>query len=404
MQAYDATNELPIPLLQAPIASPAVVPLVLLLFDSQDFFPPEEISPPKDAETPFESSILVSPSSSVGSSSSIRSITPPLDYIFDESIYAKLDNSLKIIPRPLGSKSVPEEPNESDAHLWKQSLEDIQVKFSEHRVLEWEQPEVGYALTQSCWIEVMQEELNQFECLKVLKLVPRLDKVMDITLKWIYKVKLDELGGILKNKARLVTHGYRWEGGLDFEESFAPVARLKVVQIFLAFAAHMNMIVYQMDVKMAFLNSILCEEVYVSQPEGFVDPYNLNQMYRLKKALCGLKQAPRACGYSIGREIQLDEDLQGKALDPIHYRGMVGTLMCLTSSQPDLHIDIRYHFIKEQVENGAVKLYFVKTKYQLANIFIKVLCRERVEFLIDKLGMRCFTPETMKELADKAKE
>ncbi|GJX28514.1 retrovirus-related pol polyprotein from transposon TNT 1-94 [Tanacetum coccineum] len=123
------------------------------------------------------------------------------------------------------------------------------------------------ALTQSCWIEAMQEELHEFERLEVWELVPRLDKVMVITLKWIYKVKLDELGGSLKNKARLVARGYLQEEGIDFEESFALVARLEAVRIFLAFAAHMNMIVHQMDIKTAFLNGILREEVYVSQPD-----------------------------------------------------------------------------------------------------------------------------------------
>ncbi|GKD54067.1 retrovirus-related pol polyprotein from transposon TNT 1-94, partial [Tanacetum coccineum] len=88
-------------------------------------------------------------------------------------------------------------------------------------------------LTQSCWIKAMQEELNEFECLEVWQLVPQPDKVMVITLKWIYKVKLDELGGILKNKARLVAHGYRQEEGIYFEESFAPVARLEAIRIFL---------------------------------------------------------------------------------------------------------------------------------------------------------------------------
>ncbi|GKB54115.1 retrovirus-related pol polyprotein from transposon TNT 1-94 [Tanacetum coccineum] len=106
--------------------------------------------------------------------------------------------------------------------------------------------------------------LNEFERLEVWDLVPRPDKVMVITLKWIYKVKLDELGGILKNKARLVARGYRQEEGIDFEESFAPVARLEAIRIFLAFAAHKNMVVYQMDVKTAFLNGNLWEEVYVS--------------------------------------------------------------------------------------------------------------------------------------------
>ncbi|GJS69218.1 retrovirus-related pol polyprotein from transposon TNT 1-94 [Tanacetum coccineum] len=239
------------------------------------------------------------------------------------------------------------------------------------------------ALTQSCWIEAMQEELNEFECLKVWELIPRPDKVMAITLKWIYKVKHDELGGILKNKVRLVACGYRQEEGIYFEESFALVARFDAIRIFLAFAAHMNMIVYQMDVKTTFLNAILREEVYVSQPYGFVDQDNPNHVYKLKKVLYKLKQAPRSW-YDLlfkfllsqefskgtvdpilfirrqGKDILLvhiyvddiifadpvdtpmvekskqDEDPQGKAIDPTHYHGMVGTLMYLTASRPDL--------------------------------------------------------------------
>ncbi|GJZ58656.1 putative ribonuclease H-like domain-containing protein, partial [Tanacetum coccineum] len=470
------------------------------------------------------------------------------------------------------------------------------------------------ALTQACWIEAMQEELNEFERLEVWELVPRPDKVMVITLKWIYKVKLDELEGILKNKAQLVTRGYRQEEGIDFEESFAPVARLEAIRIFLAFAAHMNMVVYQMDVKTAFLNGNLREEVYVSQPDGFVDKDNPNHVYKLKKALYGLKQAPRAwydmlSSFLIsqdfskgsvdptlficrdGKELllisqsprgifinqskyaleslkkygfdscdpvdtpmveksKLDEDKEGKAVDPSHYRGMIGTLLYLTASRPDLqfaicmcaryqarptekhlnavkrifrylkgtvhrglwypkdssialtafadadhagcqdtrrstsgsmqllgdrlvswsskrqksaaissteaeyialsgccaqilwmrsqltdygfgfnkipmycdnksaialccnnvqhsrskHIDIRFHFIKEHVENGVIELYFVNTEYQLADIFTKALGRNRIEFLINKLGMRSFTPETLKQLADEVDE
>ncbi|GJR86467.1 retrovirus-related pol polyprotein from transposon TNT 1-94 [Tanacetum coccineum] len=150
------------------------------------------------------------------------------------------------------------------------------------------------AVTESYWIEAMQEELNEFERLEVWELVPRPDRVMIITLKWIYKVKLDELGGVLKNKAQLVARGYRQEEGIDFEESFAPVARLEAIHIFIAFAAHINMVVYQMDVKTAFLNGFLREEVYVSQPDKFVDPENPNHVYKLKKSLYGLKQAPHA--------------------------------------------------------------------------------------------------------------
>ncbi|GJU48226.1 retrovirus-related pol polyprotein from transposon TNT 1-94 [Tanacetum coccineum] len=212
-------------------------------------------------------------------------------------------------------------------------------------------------------------------------------------LNWIYKVKLDEMGGILKNKARLVARGYLQEEGIDFEESFASVARLEAITIFLAFAAHMNMVVYQMDVKTAFLNGNLREEVYVSQSDGFVDPDNPNHVYKLKKALYGLKQAPRAWydmlssfllsqDFSKGlvdptmfirlqisqsprgifinqskyaleslkkygfdtcdpvdtpmvEKSKLNEDKEGKAVDPSHYRGMIGTLVYLTATFAD---------------------------------------------------------------------
>nr|GEX57167.1 copia protein [Tanacetum cinerariifolium] len=109
----------------------------------------------------------------------------------------------------------------------------------------------------------MQEELNEFERLEVWELVPRPDKVMVITLKWIYKMKLDELGVILKNKARLVASGYRQEEGIDFEESFSPIARLEAIRIFLAYSAHMNMVVYQMDVNSAFLNGLVDPTLFI---------------------------------------------------------------------------------------------------------------------------------------------
>nr|GFA52472.1 retrovirus-related Pol polyprotein from transposon TNT 1-94 [Tanacetum cinerariifolium] len=328
--------------------------------------------------------------------------------------------------------------------------------------------------------------------------------------------------------ARLVAPRYRQEDGIDFEESVAHVARLEAIRIFLVFAAHINMIVYQMDVKMAFLNGILREEVYISQPDGFVDSNNpnhspkgifLNQSkYALKSLKKYIMESCDPLDTPMVEKSKLDKDTQGKVVDPTHYRGMVGILMFLTFSRPDLvyavcmcaryqawptekhlhavkrifrypkgtinrglwyskdsafslttfvnadhagcqdtrrstsgsmqflgdglvswsskrqkstaisstkakyiafaitlcgnnvqhfrskHIDIGYDFIKEQVENEVVKLYFVSTKYQLADIFTKALCRERIEFLIDKPRMRNFTPETLKELADEAKE
>nr|GFA50804.1 retrovirus-related Pol polyprotein from transposon TNT 1-94 [Tanacetum cinerariifolium] len=117
---------------------------------------------------------------------------------------------------------------------------------------------------------------------------------MIIALKWIYKVKLDEYGDVLNNKAQLVAKGYRQYERIDFKESFTPVARIKAIRIFIANAASKNITIYQMDIKIAFLNGELKEEVYFSQPEGFVDPDHSTHVYRLKKALYGLKQAPRA--------------------------------------------------------------------------------------------------------------
>nr|GEZ47421.1 hypothetical protein [Tanacetum cinerariifolium] len=239
------------------------------------------------------------------------------------------------------------------------------------------------ALTQSCWIEAMQEELNEFERLEVCELVPRPDKVMVITLKWIYKVKLDELGGILKNKARLVARGYRQEERIDFKES---------------------------------------------QPDEFVDPDNPNHVYKLKKALYGLKQVPRAW-YDMLSSFLLSQHFSKGSVDPTLFIRKNGNDLLLMRSQlsdyglafnkipmycdnksaialccnnvqhsRSKNIDIRYHFIKEKVENGVIKLYFVNTEYQLADLFTKALGRDRIEFLTNKLGMKSFTPETLKKL------
>ncbi|GJR93623.1 retrovirus-related pol polyprotein from transposon TNT 1-94 [Tanacetum coccineum] len=512
------------------------------------------------------------------------------------------------------------------------------------------------ALEHSCWIEAMQEEIHEFERLDVWILVPCPDNILIIPLKWIFKIKLDEYGDVLKNKARLVAKGYRQEAGIDFEESFAPVARLEAIRLFIAHAASMNMVIFQMDVKTAFLNGELNEVVYVSQPEGFVDPEHPSHVYRLKKALYGLKQAPRAwydklsafliksgftkgvvdptlftrkagkhillvqiyvddiifastnpkacklfafemnstfkmsmmgqMSFFLGLQVSqsprgifinqskyaqeilkkfgfdtctpidtpmaerpdLDEDKGGKLIDPTRFRGMVGSLMYLSASRPDIvfavcmcaryqakptemhltaikrifrylkgtihmglwypkdsgfelqtftdadyarchdtrrstsglvqflrhrlvswsskmqkstaistteaeyialsgcyaqilwirsqlrdygfafnkilmycdnqsaialccnsvqhsrskHIDIRHHFIKQQVERKVVELYFMETKYQLADIFTKALPRERFATLLPLLGVKQMSPETLKELLDES--
>nr|GEY63891.1 copia protein [Tanacetum cinerariifolium] len=194
-------------------------------------------------------------------------------------------------------------------------------------------------MTEPSWINAMQEEIFEFERIQVWELVSCPDKVFLIKLKWIYKVKTDDIGMVQKNKARLVAQGFKHEEGIDFEESFTPVARIEAIHIFVANAAHKNITIFQMDIKKAFLNGELKEKDYVSQPEGFVDQDNPSHVYKLKKAIYGLKQAPRACDSvdtPLVEKSKLDEDLQGKPVDATLYRGMIGSLMYLTSSRPNL--------------------------------------------------------------------
>nr|GFB30185.1 hypothetical protein [Tanacetum cinerariifolium] len=227
-------------------------------------------------------------------------------------------------------------------------------------------------MADSVWIESMQEELYQFDQLDVWELVDRPLCKNVINMKWLLKSKRDEENTLIRNKSRLVSKGYAQKEGVDFEESFAPVARLEVIRLFIAYAAHKSFSIYQMDVKTAFLyvdrplckniinmkwlwknkrgeeNTIIrnksrlvakgyaqkegvdfkesfapvarleairlfiaYEEVYVNQPDGFVDPYHLDKVYYLKKALYGLKQAPRAWGDILLVQIYVDDIIFG---------------------------------------------------------------------------------------------
>nr|GFB10791.1 hypothetical protein [Tanacetum cinerariifolium] len=225
------------------------------------------------------------------------------------------------------------------------------------------------ALTQACWIEAMQEELYEFERLEVWELVPRPDKVMVITLKWIYKVKLDELGGILKNKAR------QPDGFVD--------------------AGNPNH-VYKLKKALYGLK----QAPRACQPDGFVDTDNPNHVYKLKKALYGLKQAPH--------EWQKSATISSTKAKYIALSGYYAQVLWMRSQLTDYRLGINkipiFHFIKEQVKNEVAELYFVNTEYQLADIFTKALGRERIGFFINKLRMQIFMPETLKQLVDKAEE
>ncbi|GJQ98476.1 ribonuclease H-like domain-containing protein [Tanacetum coccineum] len=150
------------------------------------------------------------------------------------------------------------------------------------------------ALEDESWVDAMQEELLQFKIQKVWILVDLPYGKKAIRIKWVYRNKKDERGVMVRNKARLVAQGYRQEEGIDYDEVFAPVARIEAVMIFLAFASYMGFIVYHMDVKSAFLYGTIDEEVYVSHSPGFVDPKFPKKVYKVVKALYGLHQASRA--------------------------------------------------------------------------------------------------------------
>ncbi|GJW45800.1 retrovirus-related pol polyprotein from transposon TNT 1-94 [Tanacetum coccineum] len=363
---------------------------------------------------------------------------------------------------------------------------------------------------------------------------------------------------VIRNKTRLVVRGYRQEEGIDFEESFTPVARMEAIRIFLAYVAHKSFTVFQMDLKTAFLHGTLKEDVYVCQREGFIDADHPSHVYKLKQALYGLKQAPRAWYDELSTfllqnhffkgtidltlfirrfnddilvvQVYVDDIIFGSThprspVDATKYRSMIGALMYLTSSRPDIvhatclcaryqakptekhhkedsgfeltgfsdadyagckdifkstssgaqflgeklvnwslkkqdctalstaeveyvslsaccaqvlwirtqltdygfnfnkipiycdsksaiaiscnpvqhsrtkHIDVRYHFIKEHVEKGTIELYFVKTDYQLADLFTKALPVDRFNYLVRRLGMRSLSPQELDRLA-----
>nr|GEW67951.1 retrovirus-related Pol polyprotein from transposon TNT 1-94 [Tanacetum cinerariifolium] len=392
------------------------------------------------------------------------------------------------------------------------------------------------AMADSAWIEAMKEELHQFDRLQVWELVDKPFGKTVIRLKWLWKNKKDEDQTVIRNKAWLVAKGYAQEEGIDFEESFSPVARLEAVLIFVAYVAHKYFPIYHMDVKTTFLNGPLKEEVFVAHPDGLVDPDNPKKVYRLMKALYGLKQAPRAWydklskfltskgftkgtidptlfmirygedillvqiytkyaleilhkhgiekGQSIGTPMamkpKLDADLSRNPVDQTGYRSKIESLMYLTSSRPDIVLAVcfcaRYEsrqtekhlkefkrifrylrgtvnmglwypkgssfgltafpnvdhvgcidtrkstskgiqFLgdklvswmskkqdciamssaeaeyvalsascaQEHVKNGIIELYFVRTEYQLADMFTKALPKDRFKYLVRRI-------------------
>nr|GEW25063.1 retrovirus-related Pol polyprotein from transposon TNT 1-94 [Tanacetum cinerariifolium] len=170
------------------------------------------------------------------------------------------------------------------------------------------------ALTDADWVSAIQEELDQFASLKVWRLVSRPKGKSVIKTKWNFKNKKDESSLVIRKKARLVAVSYSQQEGIDYDETFAPAARIEAIHLFLAYAAHKDFTVYQMDVKTTFLNGILKEEVYVGQHPGFVSKQYPDHVYALDKALYGLKQAPRAW-YDVLSQFLIESCFQKGSID-----------------------------------------------------------------------------------------
>ena len=175
------------------------------------------------------------------------------------------------------------------------------------------------ALEDADWIIAMQEELEEFKRNKVWRLVPKPRGQTVIGTRWVFRNKVDELGDVIRNKARLVAQGFSQQEGIDYTETFAPVARIEAVRIFLAYATHKRFKVFQMDVKSAFLNGELKEECYLQQPPGFEDLNHPEYCYKLDKAVYGLKQAPRAW-YETLSKFLTDSGFKRGVIDPTLFR------------------------------------------------------------------------------------
>nr|GEV60805.1 putative ribonuclease H-like domain-containing protein [Tanacetum cinerariifolium] len=230
----------------------------------------------------------------------------------------------------------------------------VEADFNNLETSITEEPKrVHQALNDPSWIEAMQEELLQFKMQKVWVLVDLPHGKRAIGTKWVFRNKNDERGIMVRNKARLVAQGHTQEEGIDYEEVFAPVARIEAIRLFLAYAFFMGFMVHQMDVKSAFLYGTIKEEVYVCQPPGFEDPDHPDKVYKVVKQnkdgifisqdkyvaeilrKFGLTEG-KSASTPIDSEKPLLKDPDDEDVDVHTYKSIIGSLMYLTSSRPDI--------------------------------------------------------------------
>ncbi|GJS84608.1 ribonuclease H-like domain-containing protein [Tanacetum coccineum] len=229
--------------------------------------------------------------------------------------------------------------------------------------LSQEEPKrVSQALRDPAWVEAMQEELLQFKLQKVWILVDLPKGHRAIGTKWVYRNKKDERGIVIRNKARLVAQGHTQEEGIDYDEVFAPVARIEAIRIFLAYASYMGFMVYQMDVKSAFLYGQIEEEVYVCQPPGFEDPDHPNKVYKVVKALYGLHQAPRAWYDTLANYLLCNGFERGKIDQTLFIKRHKGHILLV-----QIYVDdIIFGSTKKELCDEFEKL--MKDKFQMSSM------------------------------------
>ncbi|GJX10021.1 putative ribonuclease H-like domain-containing protein [Tanacetum coccineum] len=222
--------------------------------------------------------------------------------------------------------------------------------------------EVSKALSDPAWVEAMQEELLQFKLQNVWVLVDLPKGHRAIGTKWVYRNKKDERGIVVRNKARLVAQGHTQEEGIDYDEVFAPVARIEAIRIFLAYASFMGFTVYQMDVKSAFLYGQIEEEVYVCQPPGFEDPDHPDKVYKVVKALYGLHQAPRAWYDTLATYLLSNGFQRGKIDQTLFIKSQKGHILLV-----QIYVDdIIFGSTKKELCDEFEKL--MKDKFQMSSM------------------------------------
>ncbi|GJY22315.1 putative ribonuclease H-like domain-containing protein [Tanacetum coccineum] len=229
--------------------------------------------------------------------------------------------------------------------------------------LSQEEPKrVSQALRDPAWVEAMQEELLQFKLQKVWILVDLPKGHRAIGTKWVYRNKKDERGIVIRNKARLVAQGHTQEEGIDYDEVFAPMARIKTIRLFLAYAFYMDFMVYQMDVKSAFLYGQIEEEVYVCQPPGFEDPDHPDKVYKVVKALYGLHQAPRAWYDTLANYLLCNGFERGKIDQTLFIKRHKGHILLV-----QIYVDdIIFGSTKKELCDEFEKL--MKDKFQMSSM------------------------------------